>query len=299
MPSNESVAIVHPGKAGDLDQARARLAQWAHRAGQPAPHVVATSAESPGTVQARAAVDAGADLVIAWGGDGTVTAVATGLVGTGVPLGILPGGTGNLLARNLGLPLDPEAAAAIAFGGQDRPVDTIDIGLGGRTVTSTVIAGMGLDATLIDAPEQMKKSLGASAYVLNGVRALRHKTMRVGVAVDGGRPTWFNARSVLVANVGGLIGGLDVAPGSDASDGSLHVVVLPLATPADWVRTGVGLVRRRSDDGSRVQLRGQTAWIVTRTQQPRQVDGDVVEDGRVLQARVRPASLVVRVPTAG
>jgi diacylglycerol kinase family enzyme len=298
VAGSEIVAIVHPGKTGGVAAAADRLASWAHRAGVPAPHVVATTAESPGTRQARDAVAAGADLVLAWGGDGTVTAVASGLVETGVPLGVLPGGTGNLLARNLELPLDLDDAAAVAFAGRDRAVDTLDVGLGGRTVTSTVIAGMGLDAALIDAPEQLKDAIGPTAYVLNAAKALRHKTMRVGVAVDGGRPRWFHARSVIVANVGGLIAGLDVAPQADASDGRLHVVVLPLATPADWVRTGVNLVRRkRSADDARTHLQGTSAWIVARTEQPRQVDGDVVDPGRVLQARVRPGSLLVRVPT--
>jgi diacylglycerol kinase family enzyme len=297
VPSSETVAVVHPGKVGDLDEARERLAAWAHRAGLPAPHLVTTTAESPGTEQARAAVEAGADLVLAWGGDGTVTAVATGLLGTGTPLGLLPGGTGNLLARNLGIPLDAADAAAIAFGGRERAIDTVDVGLGGETRTSTVIAGMGLDAALIDAPEQLKDAIGPGAYVLNAAKAFRHQTMRVGVAVDGGRPRWFHARSVLVANVGGLIAGLDVVPEADASDGTLHVVVLPLGTPVDWARTGVNLVRRRQlEDDSRTHLQGRSAWIVARTEQPRQVDGDVVSSGRVLQARVRPGSLVVRVP---
>ena len=297
MPSAETVAVVHPGKAGGLDSARERLARWAHESGAPVPHVVATTAESPGTEQARAAVAAGADLVLAWGGDGTVTATAAGLVGTDVPLGVLPGGTGNLLARNLDLPLDLREAAGVAFGDGERLIDTLDIGLGGRTVLGTVIAGMGLDAALIDAPEQLKDAIGPGAYVLNAARALGHRTMRVGVAVDGGRPRWFHARSVIVANVGGLIAGLDVVPEADASDGTLHVVVLPLATPVDWARTGVRLVsRRQADDSSRTHLAGTSAWIVARSEQPRQVDGDLVGEGNVLQVQVRPASLRVRVP---
>jgi diacylglycerol kinase family enzyme len=279
----DTVAVVHPGKVRPED-ARERLAAWAHRAGLAAPHVVATTATSPGTEQAVAAVAAGADLVIAWGGDGTVRRVAEGLVGTDVALGVIPGGTGNLLARNLGIPLGVDDAARVALTGSDRRIDVVDVGLGGRTTLSTVIAGIGLDAALIDAPEPLKDAIGPAAYVLNAARALRQRSMRVGVAVDGGAPRWFHARTVLVANVGGLIGGLDVAPEADASDGELHVVVLPLERPSDWARTGWRLVRRSSaTDASRTHLRGSSAWIVSRTDELR-------------QARVRAGALVVRVP---
>ena len=96
---------------------------------------------------------------------------------------------------------------------------------------STVIAGIGLDAVLIHADEGLKKAIGPTAYVVNTVRALRSERTRAGVAVDGGPPAWFSARSVMIANVGGLIGGLDVVPEADASDGLLHVVVLPLDSP--------------------------------------------------------------------
>ena len=291
------VAVVHPLKSGGLDAARAKLAVWALDAGVDAPHVVATTADSPGTEQARRAVAAGADLVLAWGGDGTVTAVAAGLADTGVPLGILPAGTGNLLARNLDVPLGLQAAAATAFTGLDRRVDLVDIGLGGRVAVSTVMAGIGLDAVLIDAPEALKARIGPSAYVLNTARAVTHSATRVGVAVDDGPPRWFTARSVIIANVGGLIAGLDVAPEAEVADGYLHVVVLPLATPLDWVRTGARLVRRRPrQDASRWHVRARSAWVVTAEEQPRQIDGDVVASGTTLQARVRPGALVVRVP---
>jgi diacylglycerol kinase family enzyme len=225
--------------------------------------------------------------------------VAQALVGTDAALGIIPAGTGNLLARNLGLPLSLDDAGAIAFDGAERLVDVIDVGLGGKVTTCTVIAGMGIDAVLIDASEGLKSAIGPSAYVLNSVRALRQKKMRVGVAVDGGEPRWFSARSVMVANVGGLVGGLDVVPEAEVSDGLLHVVVLPLANPVDWARTGARLaLRRAAHDDSRYHLEGSSAWIVTKDQQARQVDGDVMEPGRSIQARVREGALRVRVARA-
>lgn len=298
--TSESVAIVHPLKSGGVEAAVDRLARWAHGAGVATPHVVATTAGSPGAQQARDAVASGADLVLAWGGDGTVRSVAEGLAGTGVPMGVLPAGTGNLLARNLGIPLSLDDAGAVAFAGAERRVDVLEIGLGGRVTVCTVIAGIGMDAVLIDASEGLKSAIGPTAYVLNTARAARQGKMRVGVAVDGASPRWFTARSVLVANVGGLVGGLDVVPEASASDGLLHVVVLPLSSPLDWVRTGARLaLRRAAHDTSRHHLQGTSAWVVTPGEEPRQVDGDVVEPGRTIQARVRPGALVVRVPQGG
>lgn len=293
----ECVAVVHPRKSGGIEAATEQLARWAHDLGRSAPHVVATTADSPGTEQARAAVAAGADLVLAWGGDGTVNAVAAGLAGTGVPLGILPAGTGNLLARNIGVPLGLRDAAKVALTGRDRAVDLLELGLGGRVTTCSVMAGIGLDAVLIDAPENLKNVIGPTAYVVNGVRALGHRTTRFGVAIDGGRPHWYNAKSVLVVNVGGLVAGLDVAPEAEVADGLLHVIVLPLGTPLDLARTAGDLaLRRPRHDRSRRHFAGRSVVIVSRETQPRQVDGDVIEDGRRLEARVRPGALVVRVP---
>jgi diacylglycerol kinase (ATP) len=292
-----AVAVVHPLKAGGVRGATERLSAWADSLGVPMPRVVETTADATGTEQARAAVAEGADLVLAWGGDGTVTAVATGLLGTGVPLGILPAGTGNLLARNVDVPLGLAAAVRVAFTGVDRLIDTVEIGLGGRVVISTVMAGIGLDAVLIDAPDDLKSLIGPTAYALNTAKALRHSQYRVGVSVDDGPPRWVSARSVLVVNSGGLIAGLDIAPESDIADGLLHVVVLPLRDPIDWARTAASLVMRRPRaDSARYHLQGHRARIVTSEPQPRQVDGDLVGEGIRLEAQVRPASLTVRVP---
>ncbi|MEO8776765.1 MAG: diacylglycerol kinase family protein [Candidatus Nanopelagicales bacterium] len=297
VPDSKVVAIVNPTKVGDVEAARAWLDKQFADHGEPGPTWVQTTVDDPGAGQARAAVESGAHLVLSWGGDGTARAVADGLAQSDVALGIIPGGTGNLLARNLDIPLDLEAAVLVALTGTDRVIDLLEVGLGGRTMTGAVIAGMGLDAAMMQAPEGLKSRVGPAAYVVGMAKGLRRGQMRVGVAVDGSAPRWMSARTVLVANVGGLVAGLDVVPEAQPDDGRLKVVVLPLRSAVDWARTAASLVRRPAGTGpSRVVLTGRSALIVARSPQPRQVDGDVVAKGSRLEVRVRPGALRVRVP---
>ena len=86
-------------------------------------HWLETTREDPGTGQAVRALNLGASVVIAAGGDGTVRAVAAGMAGSGVRMGIIPVGTGNVLAGNLSIPEDPEQALAVALEANHRQVD--------------------------------------------------------------------------------------------------------------------------------------------------------------------------------
>ena len=83
-------------------------------------HEVNKSKQAP---HARRALEAGADVVLAWGGDGTVQRCVDAIVGTCVALGILPAGTANLLATNLGIPKDLDAPLSIALYGTRRKLD--------------------------------------------------------------------------------------------------------------------------------------------------------------------------------
>lgn len=115
--------VANPTKPGVPALHDTVVRSWATRR-QPAPLWLETTAEDPGAGQTRAALAQGARLVVAVGGDGTIRAVAEGLAGTDVPMGLVPRGTGNLLARNLDLPLgDVEALLRIALGGVDRRID--------------------------------------------------------------------------------------------------------------------------------------------------------------------------------
>ena len=113
--------ILNPAKIGDVDDFKARVLAVAAREGWRQPVWYETTLEDPGPGQAQAALEEGVDLIVAAGGDGTVRAVCEEAARTGVAVGILPHGTGNLLARNLGLPLNIRDALDVAFGGQDKP----------------------------------------------------------------------------------------------------------------------------------------------------------------------------------
>ncbi|KAE8763212.1 diacylglycerol/lipid kinase family protein [Georgenia thermotolerans] len=116
--------VFNPSKGADARTVRALVAQTATDVGMDEPLWFETTVEDPGLGQTREALERGASVVIAAGGDGTVRAVAEGLAGTGVPMGLLPLGTGNLFARNLDLPLTSQREmVATALTGRNRTVD--------------------------------------------------------------------------------------------------------------------------------------------------------------------------------
>ncbi|MDD9205455.1 acylglycerol kinase family protein, partial [Georgenia sp. 10Sc9-8] len=116
--------VFNPSKSADGAGLRALVRQSAAEAGLEDPLWYETTVDDPGLGQAREALERGASVVVAAGGDGTVRAVAEALAGTGVPMGLIPLGTGNLLARNLDLPLSSQREmVALALTGRDRAMD--------------------------------------------------------------------------------------------------------------------------------------------------------------------------------
>lgn len=290
--------IAHPGKVGDLRRARAVVEDVAARVGVPMPQWIQTTATDTGTKQAQQAIEDGATLVVAWGGDGTIMAVASSVMGTDASLGIMPGGTGNLLARNLGLPLDASHALEVALTGQDRCIDLLDVYLGrGQRALSSVMCGMGWDADMMSAPEELKRRVGWGAYVVQGARHLGRKPMRLRISVDGGPTQQLYGRTVLIANVGRLVAGLDLIPEAQPDDGLLDVLVIDPSTPLDWARTTAGIVRGKGsdDDPSRTHLRGRDVVVTTNHAHRRQVDGDTVDGGHGFHVAVRERALKIRV----
>ena len=288
-------AIVrNPSKFDDPDLAAREVEKAFAEHGLPAPRWYETTEDDPGEGQTRTAVKDGADIVIAQGGDGTVRACAAALGGGDIPLGLLPAGTGNLLARNLGISRVLDDATATLAAGHRRDVDIVE--LDGEPFV--VMGGSGFDAQLFaDTSDSLKDSIGWGAYVVSGLRTLRHAHAHEVVIDIDGRQLRKRAVGVVVGNVGTLTGGIELLPDAEAQDGRLHVAVLTPVTTLQWMGMAVRLLLRREPHQVQMTvLRGSTVTITWAREVPVEIDGDLVDPRRKLRFVVRPRRLSVCVP---
>jgi diacylglycerol kinase (ATP) len=290
------VAVVaNPTKSGDPYWSR-RLLGVLDRAGLPDARWLPTTAEDPGPGKARRALADRAELVVVAGGDGTVRSVGTVLAGTGVPMALLPSGTGNLLARNLGIPLEVEAAARVAASG--RTVG-LDVGRADDGECFLVMAGTGFDAAMLrDTSDRVKVWLSWAAYIVAGLRHLRGPMATYDLELDG-LAVRRQGRGVLVGNVAELQSGLELLLGARPDDGLLDVAVLGPRTLREWARLARRVAIGRAP-GEHVLERWTVRSVTVRSspEQPVQYDGDLVDSAVALRCRVEPGALLVRVPSS-
>lgn len=248
-PAPSRLAVVYnPTKVG-IDEVRRLAEERASRHGWTDPVFYETTEEDPGTGQAARAAADGVGLVIACGGDGTVRSVAQGLLGTSVPMGVVPLGTGNLLARNLDVPLDDvDRALRVAMSGRSRAIDLGEVHYTDGDGVShddvfLVMLGAGMDADMIaGTDDKLKARVGWLAYV--GAFAntlLRGHRIRVEYALDDGSPIQTRARTLLVANCGMLQAGMVLLPDAVIDDGLLDVLALRAKGPLGWAQAGAVL----------------------------------------------------------
>lgn len=295
-----SLAVVlNPIKVDDVVEFRSLLTTMARDAGWGLPQWHYTTVADPGTGMAHEAAVGGADLVIVCGGDGTVREVCAELAGTGIPVGIVPAGTGNLLARNLEIPLFLRAAIDVALNGQDRAIDLVNVA--GDDLADThfmVMAGMGLDAAIMEGVnEDIKAKIGWFAYVISALKSLMTPAVRVEISVDGGDFTRHRARTVVVGNVGFLQAGMPLMPDAVIDDGLLDVVILHPRRFLSWIPLVVRvLTKDRGTDDTLNRMTGHTVTLRAAHAIPRQLDGDSVGPGTELRMECVHGRLLVRVP---
>ncbi|NLB47813.1 MAG: diacylglycerol kinase [Microbacteriaceae bacterium] len=313
-----AAVVYHPLKT-DLASLRSLVAEHEAQAGWAPTVWRETDADDAGIAATKAAIDGGANVVLTSGGDGTVRAVAEALRGSGVPLAIVPQGTGNLLARNLGMPLsDLDAAVRAAFVGHNRAID-----LGLITITRPdesqsehvflVLAGMGLDARMITTTRSsLKKRLGWLAYVDAGMRSMiKDSPLPIHYSIDGNTLKSITVYTVMIGNCGLLPGGVLLIPDAQLDDGRLDVVALRPLGPFSWLRIWHKLswengVLRKSKAGRKVidlindtrsvtYLTAETYALSVAHAEPIQLDGDDFGMALAAHGRVDPGALVVRV----
>ena len=309
-----TLGIVWNPSKGDKDELASAAVAAFDRAGVAAEFLwFETTKDDPGQGPAAAALAAGCDTIVAAGGDGTVRAVAEKLAGTGVSVGIVPQGTGNLLARNLEIPIaDPRAAFHRVATASPRSVDMgwveVDTAVGTRKHGFVVMAGFGVDARMLnETDDELKAKIGWMAYAEAMGRALTaSELVDFTLSVNGATAARVKAHTMLIGNCGTIQGGMRILPDARPDDGVLDVLMVSAAGVGEWL----GALKTIAwDNGLKRLFAGGAdaestdfAEYLTVTElrvelaepQPFEIDGDEVGDVRGFSVTVQPGALSLR-----
>ncbi|MGV8911174.1 MAG: diacylglycerol/lipid kinase family protein [Rhodoglobus sp.] len=316
-PALTAAVIYNPIKV-DLEAIKAAVAVHDEAAGWNPTQYFATSKKDPGQGVTKQALDAGADVVIVAGGDGTVRAVAEIMHDSDAALALMPSGTGNLFARNLDLPLDDiEGSVQAAFEGEDRLVDIglIDIRDENEKLSKhafVVMAGLGLDAKmLVNTDEDLKKKIGWLAYVGAIVKALTDQSeLQLKYRVDGGRSRSARAHTIIIGNCGSLTANVLLLPDAAPDDGYFDVAVMRPEGVVGWLQIMGKVfwengVLRRIKGGEALTTKDVRALNYVKAKQMTvrlnhaeeiELDGDSFGKAVAFKTRIKPAGLRMRVP---
>ncbi|MES2178576.1 MAG: YegS/Rv2252/BmrU family lipid kinase [Gemmatimonadota bacterium] len=290
MPIRKHLTFVVHGARADREDLR-QMVSWVRDRGH-AVDVRITWNSGDAEVLTAAAADAGTDVVIACGGDGTLNEVVNGLDGRDVPLGVVPLGTANDFARQTGIPEEADHAMDVIL--RRKPVRIDTASMNGRRFLNVSTGGVGAEATA-ETPADAKASLGPLAYAITAVRkwaenSLRHATFTsagFGLDVD------FMAFAVGSARVTG--GGTMMTPEASVTDGLLDLCVIEAMSRRDFARLSLSV-----KNGDHVGLPGvhyaQLPWLKVVGAEPLSVnlDGESGES-QICDYRARKADLLVHV----
>lgn len=238
-----NTAVIYNPQKVDKSRLQTAVDTALARAGMRKAHYFPTTENDHGGPQAKQALADGAKLILVAGGDGTIRSVVQEIIYTDAELGIIPIGTGNVLARNLSIPLGNLSRAALkAVVGETHRIDvgrvTYEPASGGPTGTAifTVMAGLGLDAQIImNTDAELKRRIGWVAYVEGGLRSLPVRFEKVDVSVNGRPAKTLKLHSLLIGNCGFLPGNINLMPDAQLDDGMLDVASVGPRRFWNWI----------------------------------------------------------------
>jgi YegS/Rv2252/BmrU family lipid kinase len=243
---------------------------------------------------AEEAVAAGVEAIAVYGGDGTVSAVASALRGSGVPMAIFPGGTANVMSIELGIPGDLAEAAALVCGGagMTRTVDMGELEQGAFLLR----AGVGFEAQMVEGAGALKERVGTLAYTLAALQALREpKVSRYRLTLDG-QEVESEGLTCIIANSGSLgVPGLTFAPTILVDDGLLDVIVLRQADLGSLLSLLASVLRGDENAAPLQHWQAREINVVADPPQSVQVDGEM-QGTTPLHARIHPRAVEIIVP---
>ncbi len=250
---------------------------------------------------ARGALEQNAQMIIASGGDGTISQVAEAVVGSGVPLGIISRGTANAFANALEIPVDLTEACETILAGATRTVDTAIC----NEKRIVLLAGIGLEAETVDnADRQIKNRLGKLAYIVSGLRQLQDFPQFNAQIETEERTITLQATAITIANAAPKTSILAQGPaGIIANDGLLDITIVypenltgAIAASYNLLQTAVNQESVERDDVTYLR----TKWIRITTDPPQKLvlDGEIVGTERMVEVKCFPQSLTVFVPEA-
>lgn len=309
--------IINPSKP-TAATTRARIEEYCARKGLTEVMFIDTQLDKDGRVCTMEALERGADVVIAVGGDGTVRTVASALGGTGHAMGIIPIGTGNLFARNMGIPIDDvEAALTIAVSHGSHRVDVgrlriLDNPGEDHAHAFLIIAGVGFDAVMIDDTDpKLKKNISWLAYFISGAKHLFAPKYHASITIEGADGEAYTQqdtefRTFMAGNCG-QIPVFSLMPDASFNDGLLDFEMIDTnGGLIGWAnlfgdvvhQTITGKVSQSplSTHSHIDQMQGVQAEVMLDKPVPAQVDGDTLPETRHILFSVDREALLVRVP---
>lgn len=283
---------------GNPDQALAQIKAIL----EPQMHVAVhfTSPEESAEQLAKEAIEANADLIIASGGDGTVSAVAGSVIGTNIPLGVIPRGTANAFSVALGIPTGLQAACENILAGVTRVVDAALC----NGAPMILLAGIGFEAETVErANRESKDRLGVLAYILAGAQQLREQqSFSTQIEVDG-EINEFQASAITIANAAPSSSVLAQGFGLvDAHDGLLEVTIaapntMTQAITAMFHLWSASLIKATPNREDIIGLRTNRIKVTTDPPQKVVVDGELIGTTPV-EIECIPDGLTVIIPAA-